>query len=473
MRRTATAGAVLAAVFLLTSATAQGHPQPLERQARHVELGQWNGVVTLTTTLKDSSIPGNVTTGSEQLSFVIHGGQATETGSAKWRHGYADDCGAQSDSWYWSLGGAKVSVEFVAADSAIEFRVTKDAPATYTYTAVGMTSQSADNGGTSLCGIKRPSPSPAPNGTGAPGFNVNLMSKRGYLLRTSGRFAATVGGQVYNASSGTLGGGTTTATWNLVRTGPDRDHDGLADAGDSHPTNADADGDGYPDGWEVDHGTSPTNSHSHPHTPYHAGAPDSDGDGWSDANEINRGTDPDNAGSHPPGLPDSPPVRPLPPHDQAKPPLEHHENKWVKAPFTITCQGGTILTQRCKGVLSPRTTVALNAQVAGFTKPTLAQEWAMCTKYHVIPDVKQCVESNLWSFATQASFKLGISIAARAGDCFFFDLSRRKIGDLWSGQWEHDYNQGDFLIRPKETRIFGSVIVACGEPDANFISRFG
>jgi hypothetical protein len=466
--------ALLVAGALLVGTAAQAHPTGIKQASAAAELGQWNGVVTLNTTLNDTSIAGNATSGSEQLSFVIHGSQATETGTAKWRHAYSDSCGAQVDSWYWDLSGAAVpAAEVVVGDSVIEFRVHQDAQVKYTFTSVGQMSVPESQGGKTLCDAKRPSQPSEMNGTGAPGFDVNIHSNRQYLLRTSGRFAATPAGQTYNASSGSLGGGTTTVTWNLIRTGPDRDHDGLADAGDPHPNQADSDHDGYPDGWEQDNGTSPTNPHSHPHTPYHPGAPDSDHDGWSDANEINRGTDPDNGHSHPPGLPDSPPIRPLPPQDQGKPPLEHHTVKWVKMASTITCEGGTILTQRCKGILSPTSTKALNAQTTSYTAPTVAQELAMCTKFHVIPDVKECVASNLWSFATQASFKIGLGIAAKSGNCFFFDLSRRKIGDLWSGQWSSDYNQGDFEIRPHETHVFGSVTVACAEPDINSIARIG
>lgn len=265
----------------------------------------------------------------------------------------------------------------------------------------------------------------------------------------------------------------TAVTWNLIRSGPDRDHDGLADPGDAHPNNPDSDRDGYPDGWEQDNGTSPANSHSHPHTPYHPGAPDSDHDGWSDYNEINQGTDPNDPHSHPPGRPDSPQAHPLPPARPPVPPVEQHTSTWVKVPSTITCDGGVIVTQRCHGVLSPNATKNLNAQVAGYTVPTLEQERAMCTKYVVIPDIKSCIASNLWSFGTQSSFKIGLSIAARAGKCFFFDLSRRKIGSLWSGAWDHDYNQGDYEMDIGESRMFGGVIISCGTPDENWISRLG
>ena len=97
----------------------------------------------------------------------------------------------------------------------------------------------------------------------------------------------------------------------------------------------------------------------------------------------------------------------------------------------------------------------------------------MCTKYRVIPDVKQCVASNLWSFGTQTSFKIGLNIAATSGTCFFFDLSRRKIGTLWSGAREHYYNEGDFEIAVGATRLFGAVLISCGTPDENWISRVG
>lgn len=461
------------AVVLIGNSGAEAGVAAPERQRDLGALGSWNGAVTLSTTQNDTSVAGNVTTGLEQLSFVVHGAHATEAGHAKWRHAYADACGSQVDAWYWSLGGASVPVVVTVDDSVIDFNVVKDASARYTFTVIGKRSRSEAEGGVGLCDAARVPQAPQVNGTGDPGFSVNVHSNRLYLLRSSGTFSATQGGQVRHAGGGSLGGGTTTVTWNLIRTGPDKDHDGLADPGDAHPNDPDSDGDGYPDGWEVDNGTSPTNSHSHPSKPWHVGAPDSDGDGWSDANEIGRGTDPHKASSHPSGLPDSPPVRPVPPGKPVEPPLEKHQNKWVKVPYTFTCEGGVILTQRCKGIFSPASTRALNSSVAGYSTPTVAQELAMCTRYHILPDVKQCASSNMWSFANQASFKLGLSIAAKHGACFFFDVSRRKIGDVWSGSWDHYYNQADYLMNPHEKRYFGSVNVACAEPDKNFISRFG
>jgi hypothetical protein len=436
--------------------------------------GQWNGVVTLNTTLNDTSVPGNTTIGHEQLAFVVHGDRGTAAGGGYVRHTYSDSCGPQADTSSWSLGSAPVGLAVTVGDSGIEFRVTQGADVTYVFTAEGAVGISLENGGTDLCDGRRQPPEPTTSEFGDPGFDVNLAARRQYLLRTSGRFAATAGSGTSTASSGTLGGGVTTVTYNLIRTGPDRDHDGLADAGDPHPNRADSDGDGYPDGWEVDHGTSPTNGHSHPHAPYHVGAPDSDGDGWSDANEIRRGSDPDDRHNFPPGLPDSPPVLPISKPDQGKPPIERHQARWVHVPYTTTCSGGGFLTQSCTVILSPRSTAEMNARTASYTRPTEAEELQLCTKFRVIPDPKGCAGANLWSFVAQESFKIGLSTATGSGDCFFYEIFRHKLGSLWSSSdWESTYNQGDYEMRPMELRYFGTVEVRCADADASSIARFG
>ena len=82
----------------------------------------------------------------------------------------------------------------------------------------------------------------------------------------------------------------------------------------------------------------------------------------------------------------------------------------------------------------------------------------------LIPDVKQCVSSNSGRSPARTSFKLGLSIAAKGGDCFFFDVSRRKIGDVRQRLVGARLQPGRLPDEPHETAAFGSVTVACGEP---------
>ena len=75
--------------------------------------------------------------------------------------------------------------------------------------------------------------------------------------------------------------------------GADWDGDGLTNSEEqTHGTNmnnADSDGDGLPDGWEVSNGLNPTNGGD-------ANA-DPDGDGLSNAQEYAKGTNPNNTNS--------------------------------------------------------------------------------------------------------------------------------------------------------------------------------
>jgi hypothetical protein len=61
------------------------------------------------------------------------------------------------------------------------------------------------------------------------------------------------------------------------------------------PRNADTDGDGMPDGWEVQHGLNPTVNDS---------SADADGDGLTNLEEYQHGTDPNNPDSDGDGMPD-------------------------------------------------------------------------------------------------------------------------------------------------------------------------
>jgi hypothetical protein len=70
--------------------------------------------------------------------------------------------------------------------------------------------------------------------------------------------------------------------------------------GSSNPLNRDTDGDGYPDGWEAEHGYDPTDPSSHPdHTPggNHDDGLDTDRDGLPDWWEVENRLDPTDDGS--------------------------------------------------------------------------------------------------------------------------------------------------------------------------------
>jgi hypothetical protein len=82
---------------------------------------------------------------------------------------------------------------------------------------------------------------------------------------------------------------------------PDSDNDGLTDDEElntynTDPLNADTDGDGLPDGWEVDNGFDPVATDN--------SADDPDNDGLDNLGEYNAGTDPNNADTDGDGLPD-------------------------------------------------------------------------------------------------------------------------------------------------------------------------
>lgn len=76
----------------------------------------------------------------------------------------------------------------------------------------------------------------------------------------------------------------------------DSDGDGIADDEDPNPYNPDADSDGMPDGWEMEHGFNPSD-------PSDAAA-DADGDGLTNLEEYLGGTNPNNPDTDGDGMPD-------------------------------------------------------------------------------------------------------------------------------------------------------------------------
>ena len=93
--------------------------------------------------------------------------------------------------------------------------------------------------------------------------------------------------------------------------GADWDGDGLTNAEENdagtNMNNADSDGDGLPDGWEVNHGLNPTNGGD-------ANA-DPDGDGLTNAQEYAKGTNPNNSDTDGDGKPDNTDAYPNDPND--------------------------------------------------------------------------------------------------------------------------------------------------------------
>jgi hypothetical protein len=86
----------------------------------------------------------------------------------------------------------------------------------------------------------------------------------------------------------------------LVAGIPDSDHDGLSDSDETNvygtnPNNPDTDGDGMPDGWEVNNGLNPLVNDANG---------DADGDGLNNLGEYQHGTNPHNPDTDGDGLPD-------------------------------------------------------------------------------------------------------------------------------------------------------------------------
>ncbi len=263
-------------------------------------LGEWNGVVSFSTHQRET-ISGTETTAADVRAYALHGGtSANMTGSAHLRYDWSDyTCGAQSTSWQWSVAGASADADVEVSDGGVWLSF-KNTVAHYTFAASGMV-PGPPGDGTVPCTGTRVAQEDEDNGAGTASVGWTAAGHRTYLLRTSGSHTIKSGAENPNVSPGSLAnsGASTVVTWNLLRTGLDRDHDGLADAGDPNPRKADTDGDGYSDGFEVDRGTNPRRARSHPRGPMWKGAPDNDGDGWSDATEITHGTDPTLASSHP------------------------------------------------------------------------------------------------------------------------------------------------------------------------------
>jgi len=122
--------------------------------------------------------------------------------------------------------------------------------------------------------------------------------------------ATCLSGVCYNPTEDSDGDG-------LTNDEEDKDGDGVVDTGETDPNDPDTDDDGFSDGEEVEKGTDPTDSNSHPQSTTedsdgdgltnneetsigtNPNDPDTDDDGFSDGEEVEKGTDPTDSNSHP------------------------------------------------------------------------------------------------------------------------------------------------------------------------------
>lgn len=463
--------ALLVAVALLVLPAPSGIYQGTSSaSAQGQAYGPWNGVVSFEIVSNYGTDPKIES--QDSRAYTVHGATATMSGQGRLVETRADGylCGETKEGWGWKGGGAVPSPSVTVDNQGISFGF-PPVNALYVHTSSG-----GIRDGTICHPLPHQPADTAPTGIG--GFGWNKKGKRADLLRTSG--SATVshsggGNPNPNALPGSLSyPATITVTWNLKRIGPDRDHDGLSDQGDRHPNDADSDNDGYPDGWEVDHGTGPNSSNSHPHGDWTNGAPDSDGDRWSDAVEIGKGTDPHDKSSHPTNPPqDSTPI------DPKKPPWPpdnggggKQEHGWSKRNFVTACPARVIVVQRCTIVLSPRSTAVAAASWLENDKtgsPTLQQEILMCRKLFAIPDPVRCAESNFGLIAAlfdRISFSKSMQVAAAPGrfSCFYFVISRSVIHVkqvIRYGEPKISYNYGAYELTQGETAVFNGKNVRC------------
>lgn len=303
---------MFALALTLALSCAAGAAAHAPRHPRRGGYGDWNGVASFRYT--EGAGGASSQTGTDSRAYSVHGGStATMTGSGQETVFTTNYCGPTSLGWNWNASG-QVPAGVTVDDQTLTLSF---APldATYYWHAGGTIH------GEGICDKAIPTPDPTQGATGVALYSDNTPAPRSHLLRTSGSATVPASSIAPAASSGSLANAETTmaATWSLTRSGPDKDDDDLADDADPRPHDPDTDGDGYPDGWEVDHGTDPNDKHDHTDGPWHEGAPDSDGDGWSDPFEIQHGTDPADPESQPLGVTDSPPIthkphKPKPPH---------------------------------------------------------------------------------------------------------------------------------------------------------------
>jgi len=461
-------GIILVALVAAVSLPLAGGASPASPRATReaTAYGQWNGVVSFNI-VSNYAVPGTKTTSEDSRVYTVHGTNATMTGQGRLNVLYTGGvCGAISDGWGWKGSGSVPSPSVVIDNGGFSFSFAP-VDALYVYTASG----NGDGPGEGVCDQPRGHPAAAKLGTGIGQFGWNKAGKRTHLLRTSGSMTVSgKGGGNPNALPGSLSyPAVIKVTWSLRRIGEDRDHDGIADdnADDPNIYDPDSDNDHCLDGVELDNGTNPNNRRSHP-AHCRQGAPDSDGDGWSDAQETAQGTDPYNKRSKP----KDPPKPPKPPK-QRPPLLPPDPHGWVPYSNYRTCAGNTIITQRCHVLLSPSATIAMAATIPAYESPTVEQSYQMCTKYLLLPNPVDCLASNVYDIGAQASFSLGVKLAAQGGYCFFFDQSRTRIplpqrvgGNVYTG-WENSYNQGDYELRQGETKVFDGIQLRCGKPGVN------
>jgi hypothetical protein len=259
--------------------------------------------------------------------------------------------------------------------------------------------------------------------------------------------------------------------------GPDKDHDRLVDVVDPNASKPDADGDSYPDYWEVQHGSDPLDRNSTPDGVNPGGccsdAPDSDGDGHSDPQEVAHGTDPYDHTRFPFGAPIDDPVKnPPPPGDE--------QGKGV-SPFALApgCVEHLRSLIECGRMASVAQTKQLALQNGYLQSLTAAELKKWCTSMAVSTEplaltlslkIKSCIEKVVWAQANQASWKIALNQAADRGYCIFYTMDRHinlpglkppyNLNVTWSA-WAPSYSANNYLQAPGESMTMGGLVFTC------------
>ena len=240
--------------------------------------------------------------------------------------------------------------------------------------------------------------------------------------------------------------------------GPDADMDGVNDGADPDPRKPDADGDGFPDYWELKKGTDPRNREPHPDGSCCPGAPDSDGDGHSDPQEIAGRSDPNDPADVPKADEDGP-VK-----TKTKPGGGGGEE--VVPPG---CKKGLVYYE-CRVMLSVNATLAM-ADHPDMAQPfTLAQVTNWCksilTSGASPVTIGKCVGIPALVAAQKLSLSVGLRLATSPPRCFYFRAMKHRAPSLtdlggWSSSWSLSYKETDFLYDRGETTTFAGRTFTC------------